>query len=296
MAPYCCWHHSRGSEARGFELEVLRVSASKLLHSLALGQIDARALLRTISLPEYWARHSTHIVMFPQGVVGIEYSWLGPKPVQLFSFFNGLAKGHSDVVAFRQVVTGPRQSDLRSLVDIRSIEIRASYVAIQKVWEWLKEICEKTPYAEQLRHVNDGDIANDYTNVERQCSGHLSMSFRAVQLSEHQLRRLVRVSSLVRVEADSEGASVQFRVRGKQTNTGKVAIVDLLRPDVLSQRGMVWGVEGVTGESSVSGLSTGLSIPRLQWCENIYAVIRDKWNNIDDGCLSYVPRDGRGSS
>ena len=136
----------RGSEARGFELEVLRVSASKLLHSLALGQIDARALFRTISLPEYWARHSTHIVMFPQGVVGIEYSWLGPKPVQLFSFFNGLAKGHSDVVAFRQVVTGPRQSDLRSLVDIRSIEIRASYVAIQKVWEWLKEICEKTPW------------------------------------------------------------------------------------------------------------------------------------------------------
>jgi hypothetical protein len=211
---YCVWPNSRGEFVR-MTIGVVRRSGLPSLE--ALGDVTPLELAEEQGLLE-----QTHVVFFPDGVVGAEFNFYGPRVSRLATY---IADKCADVplIRFDMLLNQDAEEQLANLEDIRLVELRlrrSDIALLEDADEDLAAALEAT--AERV----DAPVVDITLRPEPHSRRPLGQG--AFDL----VRRLVG-------EPTTRERFEKFQVRGLDNRTEKPEAFDLLQDRLMSTRRVI---------------------------------------------------------
>ncbi len=199
-------------------LRLINVRRSGLPQIEDGGSFSPLQLPRTSGLAE-----TTHVVLFPGNIVGVEFNFYGPRAGRLGAYLGVKAAGHGPPISLQPLLRHDVATQLAQLADVRvlDLKIHASYASV----------------VEQASQ----DLGNAFAAAARAGEAEIvELVLRPRPYSRGSLAR--RILSTVRTlgaREDLRENALRFVVRGRNGQTSSIEEVDVLRDQLISVKQIV---------------------------------------------------------
>ncbi len=211
----CCWVDSMRAPRR---LRIANVRRS------GLPQVERAGRLSALNIPpESGLVEQVHVVFFPDGIIGSEFNFYGPRLSRLSRYLAVKASGLCPPVAFNPLLRQDVMQQLMRLEDIRlfQLKILASYATV--VAQADRDLGAAFEAAKRAGQAEEIEIILGPRAYSR---GHLASRILSVT------RRLGR-------RADLRESTSRFVVKGFNRETQRVEIIDVLSDQLISRKQIV---------------------------------------------------------
>ncbi|MEU8232838.1 hypothetical protein AB0C12_24930 [Actinoplanes sp. NPDC048967] len=208
----CAWIGALGSV---FRVQFGTIRRNALPQSEAYGKLKDLALAEEEGLCEV-----CHICIFPEGVVGMEYNFYGPRASRFPAYLERIAPGRVPEFTLESILRHDMLEKLRSKTGVRAMElkVRRSYI------ETVKELDQRTGNAlEALAEGNDAETIGVMLGPE---------PYQRVNLAD---RTLQFIRDMVRRDDLRDNVS-QFKASVVEEGSTKVDEINLLQDQLISSR------------------------------------------------------------
>ena len=195
-----------------------------------LPQLEQEGQITDLLLsPDTGLLEATHIVFFPNSIVGAEYNHFGPRVSRLGSYLHEKSKGAVPDVRLRPLLRVDIAAQLDRLTEVRWLEMSINRSYIDEIRRADDSLADAFDAAS--RAIGNTEIVVMTLKIEKQSRVSIRDSI------VHRLKNLINQDSAHNGNIFQNSDRIQ--VRGKVRDTDRVETIDLLKDAIVSTKGIV---------------------------------------------------------
>jgi len=211
----CCWVDDAGATGK------LRMGT---VRRSGLPQVDRAGTLSDLSIPQSAGLvEQIHVVFFPNGIVGTDFNFYGPRLSKLSAYLAKKARGVVPPVVFEALLRQDVAEQLRQLSNVKlfQLKIRKSYV--QRIASVDQSLGEAFRAAAAVCDAEAIEVTLAPEPYSRKGIGQRMLKV---------LRQLVGLRDL-------REESIRFHVKGTDSETGATSVIDLLSDKLVVRKKII---------------------------------------------------------
>ena len=211
----CCWIDRDRANQR---MRVGTIRRSGLPQLERAGQLTALPISPSSGLAE-----QIHVVFFPNNIVGSEFNFYGPRMSRLAEYLAVRVNVNNPRASFDPLIRQDVLQQLARLQDVRVLQMRIKGSYVNTLRQLDQDLGSAFEAAQRATEADEVELMLRMTPYSRQALSQRMMGF---------VRRLAR-------RPDSRTEMSQFKVRGFNSESGEVEVVDALNDQLIAKKQII---------------------------------------------------------